>query len=298
MRKFISVFSFITVICCFIACQKEITGDLTTTTPTGNLRAKIDGTVWIADKVASASIFGGQIAITGLSNDKKTLAIVLTDSGLHHYTLDDNSINAAAYIDSNLATVAAFTTNQGTTAGQAGGQVTVTKIDTTHKTISGTFSFKVFRQLDGQQRDFSEGSFTDIPYTTGLPPSASTDTFHVKIDGALYTPPSVLGASTTGIIAVNGTDATGSKTVGLVFPSNITPGTYTLDFFGLTYIGQYNPDTDPTHSKASTSGTLTILEHNTATKRIRGTFQFHAEELLNPAHFSELTEGYFSVTYF
>jgi hypothetical protein len=297
MRKVLYIFTALTIACSFIACQKEISGDVTTGV-TGNFKAKIDGTQWVADKAAAASRFGGLINITGISNDKKLLTITLTDSGVHHYTLDQNSFNAGAFVDSNLSNTNAFTTNQGTTAGQSGGDLTITSIDTAHKTISGTFSFKVYRQMDGLQRNFTEGSFTNISYATTLPPASSTDTFHVKIAGSLWTPPSVASISAAGVIAISGTDATASKTVGLTMPSNITPGIYALDFFGLTYLGQYNPDSDPTHSKISTAGTLTILEHNTATKRIRGTFQFHAEELLNPLNSVELTEGYFSVTYY
>ncbi|MEP6952031.1 MAG: hypothetical protein ABI863_22265 [Ginsengibacter sp.] len=44
------------------------------------------------------------------------------------------------------------------------------------------------------------------------------------------------------------------------------------------------------------SGTLTILEHNITTKRIRGNFNFHASEVPG-TKVSELTEGYFSVIY-
>ena len=98
-------------------------------------------------------------------------------------------------------------------------------------------------------------------------------------------------------IAVTANDATVSKTVAVSMPANITPGTYTFDIFGGTYIGQYNPNTNPMNSQASMSGTLTILSHNTTTRRIRGTFNFHAEEILNPAAFTEITEGYFAVTY-
>jgi hypothetical protein len=74
----------------------------------------------------------------------------------------------------------------------------------------------------------------------------------------------------------------------------ITPGSCTLDFLGGQYIGLYNPNT--TTTLASTSGTLTIFEHNKSTKRIRGNFNFVAEPVLGGASVP-LTEGYFSVKY-
>ncbi len=153
--------------------------------------------------------------------------------------------------------------------------------------------------MDGTGRTVTEGSFTNLRYTTTMPPTAAADTFRVKIDGASWTPASVVGVSMPMMnqIAVNATSVNASKTVGLMFPNNIAPGSYTLDFFGATYIGQYNPDNDPTHSKASVSGTLTILEHNTTTKRIRGSFHFRGEELFTPQNFATISEGYFSVKY-
>jgi len=121
----------------------------------------------------------------------------------------------------------------------------------------------------------------------------------VKIDGAAWAPSSITGMFVPMMnqIAVNAASADGSKAVGLNFPSDITPGSYTLDFWGVTYVGLYNPDTNPNHSKESVSGTLTILEHNTTKRRIRGNFSFRGEELLTPQNFANISEGYFSVGY-
>ena len=289
-----------------ISCQKEI--DFDPSNPanpnpanplvTGNLKAKIDGVQWNATKVAGAARMTGVINITGLSADRKLLTITLKDSGVHRYILSDMTMNAAAFIDSNDTNPFAMTTNQGNYPSQSGGEVNITSIDTVKKTMSGTFSFKLFRDMDSSRKTVTEGSFTNLAYTTTMPPSSATDTFNVKIDGAAFVPASITGVSISMMnqIAVNATNASASKTVGLLFPINIAAGTYQFDFFG-DYMGLYNPDTDPMHSKSSVSGTLTILEHNTTTKRIRGNFNFRAEELLNPANFAMITEGYFSVKY-
>ena len=152
--------------------------------------------------------------------------------------------------------------------------------------------------------NITEGLFNNISYEVTLPPSSATDTFRVKINGTMWVPPTIMSAMSPAVppslpaqIAVNGTNATISKTVGLVMPGDIIPGTYTLSFLGLTHIGLYNPSTDPTLSQASMSGTLTILSHDPVNRRIRGTFNFHAESLINPLLSSDLTEGYFSVKY-
>jgi hypothetical protein len=288
------------------SCQQEIDPNTISNTNnpvTGDFRAKINGTQWVANSIAAASRMNGFIGITGRSTDKKYITITLTDSGVHNYTLNDMTMNAAAYLDSTLADPSALTTNQGLNPGDAGGTVNITSIDVANKKISGTFSFKVFRQLDGLQRTMTEGVFTNLSYTTTLPPSGTADTLNVKIAGTPWMPVSVIGVKTPAsgpipaTIAIVANNAAATQTVGLTMPAGITPGTYTLDFFGLTYIGQYNPDTNPNHSQASMSGTLTILSHNTTTKRIRGTFSFHAETILPPVLSTELTEGFFAVTY-
>lgn len=285
-------------------CQQEITDpNANVNGVSGDFRAKIEGSQWVANSIASGSRMNGLINLTGRSLDKKYVTITLTDSGVHNYTLDDINMNAAAYIDSTLANPIAFTTNQGINPGDAGGEVRITSIDTVNKRISGTFSFKVFRQMDGLQRSFTEGSFSNIKYTTTLPPSNATDTFKVKIAGTSWDPHAVNGVVSPAVpplpamIAIVANNATVTKTVGLMMPANITPGTYTLDFFGGTHVGQYNPDSDPSHAQASVSGELVIISHNPSTKRIRGTFKFRAEELLDPAVFTEITEGYFHITY-
>lgn len=296
-------FTAITTLFLFQSCQKEISFDDDNNIVTGDFRAKIEGSQWVANKGAGASRMQGLINISGYSTDKKYITITLADSGVHRYTLSEATMNAAAYIDSTLPNPIAFTTNQGTYPTESGGEVNITSIDTANKKMSGTFSFKVFRMMDGLGRNITEGSFTNLSYTTTLPPANATDTFKVKISGTQWNPPTIFAVKAPAVpplpatIAVSGTDATASKVVGLIFPADIIPGSYTLDFFGGTYIGQYNPNSNPQNSQASVSGTLQIISHNTSTKRIRGNFNFRSEELLNPLAFTLLTEGYFSVTY-
>ena len=292
----------------FHSCQREVDPSiLGTNNPpvvSGDFKAKIDGVQWVANSAAGASRMSGFISLVGRSTDKKYVSIHLVDSGVHNYTLNDATLNVASYIDSNLANTFNFSTNQGVGPGDAGGVVNVTSIDAVNKKISGTFSFRVFRQFDNSQRTLTEGSFTNISYVTSLPPASSTDTFRVKIAGTLWVPPTIVASKTPALppnllpqITVTGTSSDGTKSVGMFMPENIVPGNYTFNIFGGVYLALYNPDTDPSHSQGAMSGTLTILSHNTSTRRIRGNFNFHAEALLNPSLSTELTEGYFAVNY-
>lgn len=281
-------------------CAFSVTVAPAASTVTGDFRARIEGVQWVADKYAQCARMNNIINITGLGLDKKTITITIQDSGVHNYTLawDNTSMGAAAYQDSALADITAFTSNAGTSPGQAGGNVNITSINEVNKTMSGTFSFKAVRQITGETRTITEGVFNNIPYITSLPPTTSTDTFNVKIDGAVFTPVSVFGIKNTiGLsnIAISGSDASGTKTVAVYFPIDVTAGTYTIGSAFSDYFGQYNINS--TTFLSSTSGTLEILFHNPVTKRVRGRFNFAADLFPLGGAPAQITEGYFAVTY-
>lgn len=289
-----------------LSCQKEVSEETLNGGSSGGvngvLKMKIDGVQWVADQVATASIMAGYINITGVSKDKKYFTITLLDDEAKTYTLNPVvAEGVGALSDSAEFNNNSYATVQGDDPSLAGGTVTVTRIDEANKTISGTFQFKLFREEDSAQKVITEGVFENLKYETTLPPASSTDTFTVKIDGADWKAVSIFSTYTalTNQIAIAGNNADATKTVGLTVPADITAAgsPYTLDFWGLTYIGLYN--SSPTLALASESGTLTILEHNTTTRRIRGNFDFKASEIIpsTPPKVANLTSGYFSVKY-
>jgi hypothetical protein len=299
MRFFTLLLLALTTVLTYTSCQKEVSGEVDSSnnpSTSGTFKAKINGTQWTATKSAGAARVAGLISIAGIGNDKKYLAITLTDSGAHKYVISDETMNFAVLIDSSETDPSPYVSILVDYTTHPGGEVNITSIDTAKKTMSGTFSFKLNKASGGIQKTITEGSFT-LPYTTSMPQAATTDTFRVKINNTAWTPHAISGTSSFGQIAINASNSAATKNVGLIFPSNITPGSYDLDFWGATYIGQYNPDLDPMHSQASMSGTLTILEHNTATRRVRGNFAFRGEEMMDSTHFTNLSEGYFSVKY-
>lgn len=302
MKNFIAALSLLVVL---VSCQKEYTAEISTQNPgsantPGSFKAKINSVQWTADKsVGAVFTTAGNglprlINISGLSNDKKIVIITLVDSGVHRYTMDNNSWQYSAYLDSTLPVVNPYTTVL--VDDEIAGTVDITSIDTVAKTISGTFSFKALRDMDATAINITEGSFTNIPYLAGaiLPPSIATDTFRVKINDSLFTPYSISGNAIAfnHTIMAQGSDSAALKTVAITLPDNITAGSYSMDSFD--YYGLYN---NGESSLGSVSGTLKILEHNTATKRIRGNFDFKAENPIDPTIAASLTEGYFSVKY-
>lgn len=222
--------------------------------------------------------------------------MTLNGSTTGTYLLDQNSLSAGNFIDGNSSNTFAYATNQGTDTSQAGGKVIVTEIDATNKTISGTFQFKVFREMDDQQLVITEGVFYKIPYVTSLPPAVSTDTFFVKVGGVGWSPPSITATISMGSLIVAASEQNGSRSVGLVVPSAVTPGNYNMDFASGAFFGEYNPNST-TFLVSDNTGTIQIIENNTSTRRVKGTFQFPATDISGSGQTAVLTEGSFSVGY-
>ncbi|HXS59154.1 MAG TPA: DUF6252 family protein [Hanamia sp.] len=258
----------------------------------GTFTATIDGVKFVADRGTSAAITSGVIAITGQSVNGEQIVLRVADSSVHQYTLNIGSAsNVGAYSKDTAYT---YATNQGNSADQSGGTMTITSVDTAKKTLSGTFSMKVYRQFDSKQKIITAGVFKNISYQTiAIPPATASDTFRVKVDGVQFAVYSVSGFNVFGKINISASNQDVSKTVGISVPSDIKAGTYTFSSFGPDYIGQYNFGTS---YMSAGSGTLTILEHNTATKRIRGTFNMNAAEIIG-TNSATLSEGYFSKIY-
>lgn len=281
---------------------------------TGVLRMKIDGQQWVADDAAGATIESGVIGLYGLGKDKKQFVITLLGTGTGTYKLDQSSLNAAALTEGNDATQFAFVSNQGTAA-TAGGEVIVTKIDNTKKTISGTFQVKVFRDADNKGKVLTEGVFEDLSFApvtpgtgnpgtgnpgtgnpgTGNPGGGTTgNSLSAKINGADFKPTIIAGVNALGLLSIVGTDATSKKSIGFQLPATIAVGEYAFTGLGGTYTGQYNAS--ESQVLLAESGKLKITEHNTSTKKIVGTFEFQAKEFGGTVT-ATITAGSFSITY-
>lgn len=286
------------VLLTMLSCNKELSYENPSgsdSTTSANFTASIDGVNWSAAASAEAASFlAGLTNLSGVSSDNQQLSIVLDDTVTGVYTLSQSSVSTAVFSDNNTSD--AYSSSQGSDTTQSGGTVTVTEIDRVNKTISGTFSFKLYRASDGKQKVFTNGVFNKLSYVDSLPAAAGTDTMNATIAGSAWVAQSILASSFSSSITVAGSKSDGSQAVGLVMPQNITTGTYSLNYSGLTYFGTYSPSVST--GFASSSGTLQILENNTSTRRVRGNFNFTAVDPTGSSTQSyQITNGYFSVTY-
>jgi hypothetical protein len=149
----------------FLSCRKE------TSLESGrglaaDMAATIDGVAWqAADSTESAIFSQGLVTISGISGDGQEISITLNDTVVGVYVLNQTSPSLAIYANLDSAGSYAYSTNQGADTSQAGGTVNVIAVDRVSRTISGVFSFKVYRNSDGTRKDITAGVFYNMPFT-------------------------------------------------------------------------------------------------------------------------------------
>lgn len=127
--------------------------------------ATINNVSWAAaDSTQTATLSPGQVTISGISADGQEISITLNGTVVGQYVLNQTSASLAVYANLDSVGSYAWSTNQGSDTAQAGGTVNVTAINAANRTISGIFSFKVYRNSDGSQKDITAGVFYNIPY--------------------------------------------------------------------------------------------------------------------------------------
>lgn len=179
--------------------------------------------------------------------------------------------------------------------------ITISKIDVANNKISGTFQFTgvKFKDLAGtsiETKIFTNGSFTDIPFTNDSAIPVTNNSFSAKLDGTIYTSVYITALNVMGNISIVARKGL-VENIALSFPNTIVPGTYTLDSFGENR-GQYvkNSNMDGSGLFGADVGSVTITSHDKVNKKIVGTFKFTANSfIVSETH--NITEGTFSVSY-
>lgn len=309
--KFLSVF-FILFSAFFTSCSVDIEPldpavDLTPDPPaTGVLKVDFDGQTFVAT-TTQAVVNSTAISITGLrapNGDFIQITLPAPMNQVGTYTWD-NALAANAV----LGLMYSNSGSQGYIAGPEDSgdfaefpeyvdtaTITVSEIDAENKTISGTFQFTGGRFSDAgelETKTFTNGSFTDISFA-GEIVAPSDNSFFAKIDGTDFNPTTVTANQLTDLLYIIGKKET-IENISVVVPINVAPGTYEMDIFG-DHKAIYIMDNSATGTFNSEEGTLTIITHDTANKKIKGTFNFIGTSFMTTAEHT-ITEGAFEVTY-
>lgn len=122
-----------------------------------DMSANIDGNLWEAD-VPVAQLKDGKFIITGAALNGETVVITVNGSDEGSYELSLTSAQCAAVYKetANTSTEDAYPSVSGT--------VVISEVNSTGKSISGTFTFVVTRGLN-DTKQISDGVFEDIRYS-------------------------------------------------------------------------------------------------------------------------------------
>ena len=233
---------------------------------------KVDfsGQTYIATSTL-ATVGNGLISIGGFKGSNgEMLSIIVqgTNEGTYDaskimLTYSPNNTTEYGYTNSNLST------------GEDSGTVVITEIDTQNKTISGTFSFTGWWS-DSEQNlpsvAFSNGVFTDIPYTGGV--ATGEEFFKANVDGTAnsYAGADLAVAVTDGNPSYVSINAYGENhRLILSFPTTITAGTYQIESGATAVVTARFRDADDVQYGVS-EGTFTVTSNQNGW--IKGTFTF------------------------
>jgi hypothetical protein len=256
-------------------------------------KADFGGNTWNGT-VAEAVISSSFISIGATRADGSTFSILISGTTTGTYPANSNIISYTpngsefGYWSVNLANESELT-----------GSIIISNINTVTKTISGTFSYKGYwsdaTNTSIVPVDFTNGVFTNVPYTSGIP--VANDTFFAKIDGTEFVEEQIDGALLTNVsgmpdqISVVGSKNNGDR-VGLNIVRSLAVGTYQFtgplgdNVNGSCVLNNvlYNAD----------SGSLTIISKSDT--RIRGTFTMVVKNFTSSVT-KTVTEGAFDVEY-
>ncbi len=256
-------------------------------------KADFGGNTWngtVAEAVFSSSF----ISIGATRADGSTFSILI--GGLTTGTYPANS-NIIAYTP-NGSDYAYWSVNQANES-ELTGSIVITNINTVNKTISGTFSYKGYwsdaTNTSILPVDFTNGVFTNVPYTSGNP--VGNDTFFAKIDGSEFIEDQIDGALITNVsgmadqISIVASKTNGDR-VGLNIVRSLAVGTYQFtgplgeNVNGSCVLNDvlYNAE----------SGSITIISKTDT--RIKGTFNMVVKNFTSSAT-KTVTEGTFDVEY-
>lgn len=276
------------------------------TAESGKLQFEIDGKTFVSTAV-QAIVNDNFISITGLRSSKGDfIQLTIPANKIGTYTWKStntaNGILALAYSPSSddFSTFIAVSPEDaleefGVSDYKDTASITITAINQKTKKISGTFQFTGLRYSTNNKIEtkvINKGSFNEITFKDNNPPIANKNTFNAKLDGVPFETTNVFANSSFGKIFIIGTRGN-MENISISFPSAIKTGEHKIsDYNDISY----TKDTTSEGAFFSNKGTITILSHDTAKKKISGKFTASFKSAFTiTTH--EASEGTFNVSY-
>ena len=153
----------------FFGCKKTETPAATATTANNNFSCKVDGVVYNSASTANldGTLSAGQFTISAIDAANKLRLIMIRMSSS---TIDVKTFPVSEHPDGTNVTGYFTDTSKGLEYDSddkhtATDKVTITKLDKTAQTISGTFNFTLVDGSDETKKGvFTEGTFTNVKW--------------------------------------------------------------------------------------------------------------------------------------
>lgn len=254
-------------------------------------KVDFNGSTFIASNY-EAVITGGSIVVSGIrATDGDSVSFIVSGTTIGTYPANENIIiyqpsdTEFGYLGINYSNPNLNT-----------GSIVITSINTTNKTISGTFNFTGYwSDIDESgvlPITFTNGVFTNIPYTND---NFTDDTFFAKVNGQEFVDVDIFTAiSSAGdveLISVAGHDVN-NNSITVSVRSNITPGTYEITGSNSDLVQMFYENESTGFWERCLNGTVTV-EERTATQ-LKCTFSGIVTD--GNTTFT-ITEGAFDVQY-
>ena len=258
--------------------------------------ADFDGQTFVAS-ATQAVLTDGQLVILGSRTTQGDIfSIVIENASVGTFPANQNLISYQLQDDDY-----AFLGVNFENASENTGSITITSINTTNNTVSGTFSFKGYWTDTVNPlapKNFTNGIFQNIPLSGNIG-TPSTDTFFAKADGVEFVEDQidVTEVASSGFpdaISIAASKSNGDV-ISLSIDTNTPAGTYQMTGLLST--------TDVVRGKYLVNGSLhgAVLGSITITSvtatRMVGTFSFTAENI-GQTSTHQITEGSFDVELF
>jgi hypothetical protein len=260
----------------------ESNPDTGTDVGSGTFKADFSGQTWTAKEV-QAIIRGNFIEISAIKANGEGFGLMIEGSTTGTY---DANVNLVIY--SPAGTEYGYLAINEDNPTEDTGSITITSINTTTKTISGTFKFKGYWTDPDTPKaaiNFTNGVFKDIPYTTQ---EESTDVFTAKVGGTNFVATDISAIEINDFITIGALDANFNN-LSIAIKNTLGTGSHTItNTVGADVQGYYE---DVNDEYKAVSGNVTITSKTN--DRIKGTFQFTT----NGATPFIITEGNFDVEY-
>ncbi|HOK37833.1 MAG: DUF6252 family protein [Bacteroidales bacterium] len=239
-----------------------------------------------------AILTDNSIKIYGTSANGQTIILNVKSAEVGEYYLNQTNGNYAEFIP-NMSSGAVRYSTLGNENGT--GFIRISSINKETKTISGNFYFTAFRSTDNTSRNITDGNFANVPYKyySVNDTSQFQNTFIFVENNRTWEAKTITGVKNdTAIILFGECDrAEAWQSITLTLPKNISAGvqyiTETGPVYGIFQQGFYE--------YKAINGSITIIENNSNTRTIRGTFFFNY--LDNQFQTKSITGGQFEIRY-